>query len=366
MERAWQSGRKHEAPRVMIRASAPCEFIMHMSECSSPGWVANLTLGKAWFTAIRKSAAPDLMAALDTYSDPGPSPQVNLWSKLLALAYETPEPHDVPTFLSHFAATPPLQVRLFLLGYHDFPQHRRAPQETLLQAAQGEEVAVREVAERHFPTDAHRRQALLELLSMEPEETRSHLLVIMERWYQEVFRDQEKQIMPILERDARATRELRSTLTLDKLVETLTNGLEFHPWPGLQWVALVPTYVARPWTVEQFEGEGIIICYPASDESLEEGDGPPARLIRLHQALGDERRLRILRHVAQERSTFQEIATALDLPKSSLHYHLSILRSAGLLRASSGEHGVTYGLRREVLTGMGEALLRYLEADSNP
>jgi len=332
-----------------------------MSECSSPGWVANLTLGKAWFTAIRESVDSDLMAALDAYSDPSPSPQVSLWSYLLTLAFETPEPHDVPAFLAHFAATPPLQVRLLLLGYHDFPQQRRAPQETLLRAAQGDAAALQEVAKRCFPRDATRRQAMIDLLSLDPEETRARLLAIMERWYREVFRDQEKQIMPILERDARATRELQRTLTLEKLVETLTNGLEFQPWPGLQWVGLAPTYVTRPWTVQQFQGEGIVICYPASDEALDGDEAPPARLIRLHQALGDERRLRILRHVTRQRSTFQEIANALDLPKSSLHYHLSILRAAGLLRASPGDHGFVYGLRREALLGMGESLLRYLE-----
>jgi DNA-binding transcriptional ArsR family regulator len=125
---------------------------------------------------------------------------------------------------------------------------------------------------------------------------------------------------------------------------------------------LIPAYVMRPWTTYLYRSDSAYFCYPAADESLVEGaDGPPARLIKLHQALGDERRLRILRHLAAERATFQEIALALGLPKSSLHYHLSILRAAGLLRVAGEARGAIYSLRREGLRGMAEALLHYFE-----
>jgi DNA-binding transcriptional ArsR family regulator len=349
---------------VDIRASAPGEFLLHLHACSSPGEHGAATLGKAWFAATRAAAAPDLLAAIEQFSDPGPGATTRLWPRLLGLACETPASHDVPAFLAHLGALPPLQLRLTLLGYHAEPQERVAPPEVLFLAAQGDEASLREVAAKQFPRDRARRDALLALLAAGPEGTRARLLALLRRWYEEVFRGQEAEILPILERDARATRVLSHTLSLEELVETVTNGVEFHSWPGLRRVALLPTYVMRPWTEWHLYRETeLLFCYPVSDDSLvEAGDGPPARLVRLHQALGDERRLRILRHLATEKTTFQELANALDLPKSSLHYHLGILRSAGLLRASAGPKGIRYSLRREGLPGMGEALLRYFEA----
>jgi DNA-binding transcriptional ArsR family regulator len=345
---------------VDIRPSAPCEFLLFLSECSALSAQANTTLGKAWFDDIRSTVGPELLAASDVFSDTAPGAPIQLWSRLIPLAYETPAPHDVPAFLAHFATLPPLQVRLTLLGYRAFTYERLAPAETIFLAAQGDETSIREVAAKHFPRDRARREALITLLSGDPQETRTRLLALMQRWYETAFRSQEATILPILERDARAARELGRTLSLEQLVETVTNGIEFQTWPGLTWVALVPTYVMRPWMVEITTEDGTIICYPAADESLVESfDGPPARLVRLHQALGDERRLRILRHLTTERVSFQELANALDLPKSSLHYHLGILRSAGLLRVSIEARGTLYSLRREALTGMVEDLLDY-------
>lgn len=361
MVRARQTSRRGVAT-VDVRASAPCEFLLFISECSAPSAQANTTLGKAWFDTIRSALDAELLALSDVFSDSAPGAPIQLWTRLIPLAYETPAPHDVSAFLAHFATLPPLQVRLALLGYHAFAYERLAPAETIFLAAQGDEASIREVAGKHFPRDPARRAALTTLLSGEPEETRARLLALMQRWYDEAFRAQEDAILPILERDARLTRELSRTLSLEQLVETVTNGIEFQPWPGLSWVALTPTFVMRPWMVELATEDGTIICYPASDESLVESiDGPPARLVRLHQALGDERRLRILRHLTTERVAFQELANALDIPKSSLHYHLGILRSAGLLRVSIEARGSHYSLRREALTGMADALLEYFE-----
>ena len=345
-----------------IHASAPCEFLLFISECGALSAQATTTLGKAWFSEVRGEVDPELLAASDLFTDTAPGAPIQLWSRLLPLAWETPAPHDVPAFLAHFAAQPALRVRLILLGYHAFAYERLVPAETTFLAAQGDQAAIGEVAQKHFPRDRARRAALSELLSGELEATRERLLTLMQRWYSGAFRAQEAAILPILERDARRARELSRALSIEELVEHVTNGIEFAPWPGLDWVALVPTYVMRPWMVETPTEDGTIVCYPAADESLvEQQAGPPARLVRLHQALGDERRLRILRRLAHERLTFQELANALDLPKSSLHYHLGILRAAGLLRISILARGNHYSLRREALTGMDEALLAYFD-----
>lgn len=351
--------RRQRAPKVEIRASAPCEFLLHLNAFSSPAFQAATTLGKAWFATRRAGVAPELLAAIERFSSPDET--IMLWTRLLGPAEETPAPRDIPAFFAYFGALPPLQVRLALLGYHAQAWALAEP-EALFLAAQGDAAALRDVAAKHFPRDRARRGALLALLAGDPAETRARLLVLMRRWYDEVFRDQEAEILPILARDARAKRGLRRALSLEQLVETATNGSEYTPAPGVRRLALLPTYISRPWTLRQQYRNALLLCYPVDEDSLVVGsDGLPARLIRLHQALGDERRLRILRQIAAEGATFQGLADALDLPKSSLHYHLGILRAAGLLRVRTEAKGVHYSLRRDGLTGMAEALLHYFE-----
>ncbi len=363
MVRGRQTARRYPAPEVEIRASAPCEYLLHLSECSIPGIYAATALGQAWFDEVRAGIAPELLAAIERFSTPDAS--LLLWPRLLGLADETPAPRDVPAFLAHLAALPPMQLPLTLLGYHAGPLGQLAPSEATYLAAQGDAAAVGAVAARHFPNDGARRDALVALLAAGPARASARLLALLGRWYDEAFRAREAAILPILARDAAAQRALRGTLALEQLVEALTNGNEYRPDPGIRRVALVPTYVMRPFTETQRHRATDVICYPVADESLAEAmTGPPARLVRLHQALGDERRLRILRHLARERATFQELAAALDLPKSSLFYHIGILRAVGLLRVGAAAKGGRYGLRREGLADMGDELLRYLEGSA--
>ena len=105
--------------------------------------------------------------------------------------------------------------------------------------------------------------------------------------------------MPIIERDAEAKRELQRELPLDRFVTTATNGVEFAPRPGVDRVVMVPSFVNRPLVTYNELGETLLIIYPVADESVSaDADAPPLRLVRLSKALGDEKRLRILRALA--------------------------------------------------------------------
>ena len=82
-------------------------------------------------------------------------------------------------------------------------------------------------------------------------------------------------------------------------IPTATNGVVFAPRPGIDRVALVPSFVKRPVVSYNEVGETLLIIYPVADESVSaDADAPPLRLVRLSKALGDEKRLRILRALA--------------------------------------------------------------------
>jgi protein-tyrosine-phosphatase/DNA-binding transcriptional ArsR family regulator len=74
---------------------------------------------------------------------------------------------------------------------------------------------------------------------------------------------------------------------------------------------------------------------------------------RVHAALGDPHRLRIVDGLAVSDRTFQELAGLIGLPGNAAAHHLRILESAGLIerRVSEGDRRRRYiSLRRERLT----------------
>jgi len=77
--------------------------------------------------------------------------------------------------------------------------------------------------------------------------------------------------------------------------------------------------------------------------------------VRIHAALGDPHRLRIVDELLLTDRTFRELADALGLPGNAAAHHLGVLEAAGLVRRrmSDGDHRRRYvSLRRERLEGL--------------
>src|SRR3954451_12034119 len=88
--------------------------------------------------------------------------------------------------------------------------------------------------------------------------------------------------------------------------------------------------------------------YPVADSALGPSDAltPPLSVLRLHRALGDETRLRILKLLSARDLYLTEIAQQLDLSKPTIKHHLAILRSAGLVTIVEAGSVIYYSLRR--------------------
>ena len=99
-----------------------------------------------------------------------------------------------------------------------------------------------------------------------------------------------------------------------------------------------------------------------ADEALDtDPAAPPRRLVKTAAALGDDLRLRVLHLLRDEDLNASEIADRLGVERTSLHHHLGILRSAGLLSIrDEGERGWRYALRADGLSGVGPELESYL------
>ncbi|OWR29591.1 hypothetical protein CDO73_15520 [Saccharibacillus sp. O23] len=154
----------------------------------------------------------------------------------------------------------------------------------------------------------------------------------------------------------------------EEVFESATCGMRLSP--GMQppdRVILVPQYHQRPFNLLSFYPKLAITMFPVDALPQPEGFPPPA-LLRLARALDDESRLRILRFVADNgQATFTEIVKQIGISKSTIHYHLILLRAAGLLTvyAGSGSKLSTYSLRNADTGELGAQLTAYLHPASS-
>jgi DNA-binding transcriptional ArsR family regulator len=127
-------------------------------------------------------------------------------------------------------------------------------------------------------------------------------------------------------------------------------------------VILAPSYFARPYNFLLGADDWRLYGYPIADAALDSADplAPPPQVVRLHRALGDDTRLRILRLLRDRDLYLTEIAQLLELSKPTIKHHLAQLRSAGLVTVTE-EAGLTYySLRRDRLDAASSDLKRFL------
>lgn len=144
----------------------------------------------------------------------------------------------------------------------------------------------------------------------------------------------------------------------EELVEWATGGSTYHPEPSVYHVLLVPQYVYRPWNIEA-DIEGVkVFYYPAANESIYPDDKyhPSNLLVNKHKALGDEVRLKIVKHLAESDCSLQTITNKLEMGKSTIHHHLKILRSAKLVEIVESK----YRLKKNALDALGKELEQYV------
>lgn len=176
------------------------------------------------------------------------------------------------------------------------------------------------------------------------------------------YQEAEARIRRIIERDTELRAAQRDSLAPAELIERTTNGIRWLSEPGVRRVVLAPSYLVRPYNFTFTGGDWRIFVYPVADAALEPHDplAPPVGVLRLHRALGDDTRLRILRLLRDRDWYLTEIAERLELSKPTIKHHLAQLRAAGLVTLTE-EGGLSYySLRRDRLDDASSELKHYL------
>jgi DNA-binding transcriptional ArsR family regulator len=243
----------------------------------------------------------------------------------------------------------------------------------LERAVDGDREAAREVARSSFPEHPTWPVALSGILAMTSDALGELLVGVVADWEERVFRVLCQDLMAIADRDAHELSARAATERPEAVIEAATRGWDHAPEPGVTRVILSPSVVGRPWVTTADHGEARIFCYAVSDASIgavAAGD-PPDFLVRRLRALGDERRLRLLRRIAADRLTLNDLARELGLPKTTIHHHLAILRDAGLVHlrhdpVAPYSPWPRYGLRVEAIPGAFQALEAWIAPDPAP
>jgi DNA-binding transcriptional ArsR family regulator len=204
------------------------------------------------------------------------------------------------------------------------------------------------------------RKGRLELLR-DPVLAKERILTVLGAW-QTVFAKIEPRILSILERDYDERAADRSRLPAAELIEITTGGVRYLPEPGISRVVLGPSYFSRPYNFLMSARDWRFFGYPVADSALGPSDAltPPLALVRLHRALGDETRLRILKLLASRDLYLTEIAQLLELSKPTIKHHLAHLRSAGLVTITESGTVVYYTLRRNRLDDAATEVKQFL------
>lgn len=147
-----------------------------------------------------------------------------------------------------------------------------------------------------------------------------------------------------------------------QFVERISGGLKIEQYEGLQQVILTPTYHTNPLIVISKLKNIAHIFYPI-DLPESDPNQPSKKLIRITKALADENRLRIIKLLSEGPKTFTEILQHFSVSKSTVHHHVMLLRTAGLISSyHTDECGTeTYIYRPIGMNELNENFHEYLQ-----
>jgi DNA-binding transcriptional ArsR family regulator len=309
--------------RIEVEASEAAELLFSLSTLFGDNQPETFDLGAERIAELRAGIDPEL-SELATLLVAGATCSAGL----LGLVYETPAPRRVADFLEHLEATEPLELQLNLLGYYMRGHHIAEP-ETIRRAAIGERAAVDELVAA--ANQYEEKGALVGgLLDLGGDRLKEHLIELITRWNDEVFAPMLDEIGPLLESSAEETRTLAAELPPSDFIVRVTGGIQYTAPPEIHAVVFFPSWWFRPWVMMSEHKNVRIFNYAVgadtSDEGVDFGD-----LARLYKALGDEKRLALLRLLRRGPVALGDAAREVGLSKSTTHHHLAILRHAGLV-----------------------------------
>jgi DNA-binding transcriptional ArsR family regulator len=294
------------------------------------------TADRTWLTEAKTELRRTTDDALELYGR-------ELCIVLAGLAIDHPEVTDAASFIRLLEVTDDRTVLRTLVG-----DDLRDPElrETVELALGGDTAAISAMADRVSKHHDASFRAFVTSAYTDPGPIVDKARLVLAAWLAP-FQAVEGRVAAMLTRDYEDRAGDRATLATPELIEKTTGGIRWLSEPGVRRLILAPSYFARPYNFLLGGTDWRMFGYPIADNALDAADplAPPPAVIRLHRALGDETRLRILRLLRDKDLYLTEIAQQLDLSKPTIKHHLAMLRSAGLVTVTESGTVIYYSLR---------------------
>jgi ArsR family transcriptional regulator len=290
---------------------------------------------EGWPKQVREEMKPDLLRELD-FLFAFPLGQPGVLGTLADRLFDHPETwKDIDSLLGY--------VRRGELGIGEWPR-RLGIQGLILYSISAGNVEASEI-----DTDAKAREVVRSLIEAEgrdpgsvlevydhPAELQERMARLIERVYEENYRQDMPRRLPCLERSVAANRDLRETDGV-AIMQRLTGrqeGCEEDIRRGMfDHLIFIPSLDIGPYVscgvVNRVHG----LFYPCEAQSIDEGpaEEETRRLARTFKALGDEQRLRIMNLLGEREMYAQEIVERTRLHQSVVSRHLTFMKAVGLV-----------------------------------
>jgi DNA-binding transcriptional ArsR family regulator len=329
---------------------------------SSKKYTNSFDLGTKWFTEVQDATPEDLKEEIVRFG----GSNCTIWLSLLGLISVAPHPHDPDSVFNWIGELNPQRLRRWILGYLGeqaaLETNQGPPAPSLIeQAALGDIDSVREIIGSSMDPDGI--DQVVAMFEMDPIEMRDRMATALRRFRSEVFSKYEDEFGKAIAAAAAARRSVATRDSAKDVIEEVTNGLDYEIPLGVSRVILVPSMIVRPLSLIDQHRDTLIVCYGLADEFINlNPEAPPSWMVRFYKALSDEKRLRILRRLSEGDTSLDELTELLDLSKSTVHHHITILRGAGLVRVSIGSTKAEskYGLRPQAIEDASASLEGYM------
>jgi DNA-binding transcriptional ArsR family regulator len=340
---------------IEVESSAVYEVALTMwAVFSQKATNAAYDLGSDWIEKVKSQTNDDLAQRIVALG----GPWCSTWMAVASFLLSAPHPHDPDRVFEWLSNVDNNRLRRWIVEYSSHSEN----QALIEQAAEGDLDAAVEL----LGDQIEKEPELIDHLEwiVNTEDLPDRYTAALREFRAEVFSAYEDEFAGAIGRAA-AAQIAAPTKSAKEVIEEVTSGIDFEIPHGVTRVVLIPSMVTRPLSVIDLNRGTLVVFYGIADEFVDsDPDAPPSWLVRTYKALGDERRLRIIRRLSEGPASLDDLTEMLGLSKSTVHHHAALLRGAGLIRIHIPEDKSStkksYSLREHSLAGAREFLDSYL------
>ena len=336
--------------RVDVDSSPVFELLLQICAFTGDIDLSTYDVGHRWEVTQRARCPAGVRRAFGRLGGP-----FAFWDQLIGYQ-AVARAERVADFFHLLERTPAEEIRLHMLGAYSDSMEPEA-QAIVRAAVHGSRSARRTALESLASGQPQRRRAMARLLATPADAVKELVLEALTGWYERIFVKAEPMVSGLLAGDAAAQRMLLST-DPERLI-LIATGVRYDTRPDVDRVLLVPTLIMRPWLLVTNYRRIRIYCYPVSEDPGV-SDAVPPTLVRMHEALSNPLRLRILKALGTDRLSADQLAERLTEDPLTVRAQLARLRVGRLVHLNCGPT-LTYERRSDLLRAVGQPLKSYLQ-----